>query len=80
MKTKNSALAMFLFASLVLGGASSWLSADEPEGKASTGPRIVVDEPDLDLGQLDKGVAAEAKFTLRNAGDETLKILRAKPG
>jgi hypothetical protein len=80
MKTISSASALCLLSGLLLCGAASPLLADEPEGKAPSGPRIEVDATEIDLGVLDKGVVAEAKFTLRNTGDQTLKIIRAKPG
>ena len=44
------------------------------------GARIEMDQLEVDLGQLVKGESAEALFTIHNGGDETLRILRAKPG
>jgi hypothetical protein len=40
----------------------------------------VVESEQIDLGQLVRGSSAEARFTLRNEGETTLHILRAKPG
>ena len=47
---------------------------------APSGPRIEVETRVIDLGVINKGAPAEAKFTIRNAGDQILEILRAKPG
>jgi hypothetical protein len=69
-----------MLAALVLCGAALPFLAEEPQVAAPSGPRIEVDAAEIDLGALDKGVTAEAKFTLRNSGDQTLKIIRAKPG
>jgi hypothetical protein len=80
MMNTSSGLSRYLLALLALCCGALPLSADQPEGVAPSGPRIEVDAAELDLGVLDKGVTAEAKFTLRNSGDETLKIIRAKPG
>jgi hypothetical protein len=47
---------------------------------AAIGPRLEVDPMEIDLGAVDRGEDAEARFTLRNTGDQTLEIIRAKPG
>ena len=44
------------------------------------GPRIEMGQLEVDLGELVKGETAEARFAIHNRGDETLRILRAKPG
>jgi hypothetical protein len=46
----------------------------------ATGPRIEVEQHTVDLGQIVRGETAEARFAFHNRGDETLRILRAKPG
>jgi hypothetical protein len=56
------------------------VTGQEPAEKAPIGPRIEVDATEIDLGAISRGEKAEAKFTLRNTGDQTLKILKAKPG
>ena len=47
---------------------------------AKQGARIEMGQVEVDLGQLVKGETAEARFAIHNRGDETLRILRAKPG
>ena len=80
MMNISSGLSRYLLTLLALCGAALPLVAEEPEGAAPSGPRIEVDATEIDLGVLDKGATAEATFTLRNGGDQTLKIIRAKPG
>jgi hypothetical protein len=65
---------------LGLSCAVGQASGQEPSGTAPIGPRIEVEVTEIDLGQIDRGADAEAKFTLRNTGDQTLQILKAKPG
>jgi len=47
---------------------------------AAPAPRAVVETREIDLGQVVRGESAEARFELRNDGDEVLRVLRAKPG
>ena len=47
---------------------------------AVAGPRLEIAATEIDLGSLSKGETAEARFELRNSGDEVLRILEAKPG
>jgi hypothetical protein len=55
--------------------------SDTSEGAAvADGPRIVVDEPLVDVGEVVRGESATGQFTVRNAGTETLRIQRVKPG
>lgn len=58
---------------LLLAAALAW-------GTAAAGPTIEVVNAEVDLGDLIRGSTAEAAFTLRNTGDETLRILGADPG
>jgi hypothetical protein len=44
------------------------------------GPRLQVETPQVDAGQVDKGDVIEATFVLRNTGDAPLHILKARPG
>ena len=46
----------------------------------AAGPKIVVDQPSVDLGTVTRGDVREARFALRNAGDAVLHILRVDPG
>jgi hypothetical protein len=43
-------------------------------------PKLEIDKEIMDLGDLVRGTKAEATFVIRNSGQETLKILSAKPG
>jgi hypothetical protein len=65
---------------LALSFSAGQLLGQEGAGSAAIGPRLEVDPMEIDLGAVDRGEDAEARFTLRNTGDQTLKILRAKPG
>ncbi len=47
---------------------------------AAAGPRAVVETPKIDLGQVPRGDSVEARFVIRNDGDEVLRILKVKPG
>jgi hypothetical protein len=50
-------------------------------GEASSGtPRLVVDRTEIDLGDLPFDQLATAVFTLTNAGDGVLNILRGAVG
>lgn len=53
-------------------------AAGGPTGEAD-GPRVVVDEPVLDVGKVPVGETVEAAFTLRNEGAAPLEITRVKP-
>jgi hypothetical protein len=39
-----------------------------------------VEQETVDLGDVIRGEAVVASFVIRNAGGETLRILKAKPG
>ena len=43
-------------------------------------PALVVESPQLTLGDVKEGEDAVAVFKLRNTGDAELKILSARPG
>jgi hypothetical protein len=43
-------------------------------------PRLEVDALEVQLGEIVRGQKVEAGFELRNAGEGTLRIERAKPG
>jgi len=58
----------------------SLLAAAMSGGGAAGAPTVEVVVADVDVGELLRGSTAEAVFTLRNTGDETLRILGADPG
>ena len=63
---------------LVLGPAGT--AAQQPASADPSGPRLRVDEMQVDLGTLIKGDRSVAEFALHNDGDETLRIVKVKPG
>ena len=54
--------------------------ATVPASVSVGGPRFEVDSLVCDLGELRKGEDGLARFAVTNSGDETLRILRVKPG
>jgi hypothetical protein len=65
----------------IRGLAVRWsLLAVMSVGAAHAAPVVETAASEIDLGELIRGAAAEARFTLRNTGDETLRILGAEPG
>ena len=44
------------------------------------GGRMTLESETVDLGDVVKGQLATAVFTIRNTGEDLLKILEAKPG
>ena len=60
-------------ATLVVGSARA-------EGPPPPAPRLEVETPTIDLGQVVRGRTEPVVFELRNAGDASLTILGAKPG
>ena len=44
------------------------------------GPKFFLKEQEVDLGDVKEGEIIEHTFTVRNQGDETLEIVRVKPG
>ena len=49
-------------------------------GTVSAVPVLEPAASEVDVGSLIRGASGEAVFTLRNTGDETLRILGAEPG
>jgi hypothetical protein len=43
-------------------------------------PRAEIETTEIDLGTLDRGSKATARFEVRNAGEAELRILQVKPG
>ena len=67
-----------LLALLAMAGGAA--AAQPAEAPATTGPRIEVEQREIDLGSIVRGEAAEARFALHNRGDKTANVLRVKPG
>lgn len=70
-------------ACLVAVRAADVVTAGREEGaeaKPARGGRLSVDQAVLDIGDVVRGETATATFVLRNTGEETLKILSARPG
>jgi hypothetical protein len=56
-------------------------AATESEAVApEPAPRLEVDALEVQLGEIVRGQKVEAHFELRNTGQGTLRIERAKPG
>jgi len=65
---------------VLLAGAVPAAEQPDPAGTSEARPRLEIEERIARLGEVAKGEVVEARFTLRNTGDATLLILRAKPG
>jgi hypothetical protein len=50
-----------------------------PVGAAGPTPRVIVDQPTLDLGRVVRGQTVEGTFVVRNLGAGTLHLLEVKP-
>ncbi|HKQ61723.1 MAG TPA: DUF1573 domain-containing protein [Candidatus Polarisedimenticolaceae bacterium] len=61
-------------------GAIDPAAAPPPPPAAGAGPHLELTTKSVDLGPIDKGQKAVARFELRNTGDEVLRILNARPG
>ena len=57
-----------------------WLLAVMHGAALSAAPVVEPAASEVDVGSLVRGASGEAVFTLRNTGDETLRILGAEPG
>ena len=44
------------------------------------GPKMVLKEREFDCGEVKEGEVIEYTFSVLNQGDETLEIIRVKPG
>jgi hypothetical protein len=80
IKRLGSGYSISLLIALALAAVPPVASAGEQKEAAPSGPRIEVEAKEIDLGVINKGAVAEATFTIRNGGDQILKITRAKPG
>jgi len=74
MKQRFGLMALLVGSCLVGGAASA------SEAPAAAAPRLEIDKPILDLGDVVRGQVATAVFELRNAGDAVLRVLNVKPG
>jgi len=43
--------------------------------QSDTGPRLAVDQPMIDFGQVQVGKMVQASFVLSNSGDQPLQVL-----
>ncbi len=50
------------------------------ESAAKPGGRLQVEQEVVDAGDVVRGQEAKGTFLLKNVGDQTLKVLSAKPG
>ena len=57
-------------------GASAAPGGTPPGGP----PRLVLDNPEIDLGPIARGELAQADFVLRNAGGRLLTLRAVEPG
>jgi hypothetical protein len=55
-------------------------AGDAAAEAAGPRPKLQIVDREVDLGKLHRGDKAEARFELRNVGDEVLRIQRVKPG
>jgi len=76
--TRIAAAAWLL--AVALPGASQTTAPSRPAGEVATPPRMEVEKEVIDLGDVISGDVVVASFKIRNAGGETLRILKAKPG
>jgi len=58
----------------------SSLSAQAVKQPGASTPRFEFESTEIDLGTIDRGEVSTARFTLRNVGDQPVRILRVKPG
>jgi hypothetical protein len=73
-------LAQATSAAVAQAPGSSATAPPSTEQQTTSGPRVETETTLIDLGQLARGETSEARFALHNRGDETLQILRVKPG
>ena len=59
---------------------SAGLAALALGGSAMAGPDLVLNYRGFDFGKVIRGEPVEAELTMRNIGDQTLRIERAKAG
>jgi hypothetical protein len=64
---------------IAVSAAGLWWPAEAGDASSGT-PRLVLDRTEIDLGDLPFDQLATAVFTLTNAGDGVLNILRGAVG
>lgn len=69
-------LAIFFFIFSTLQGVAQQAPPDTTEGPA---PRISIQPRDWDYGYLPKGVSVSHIYTIKNEGDDTLRITNVRP-
>jgi len=69
-----------ILALLCLFFAPQAYTGEEAQVKVASGPEIRFEAEALELGEAVRGELLEATFVYHNAGDQPLKILKAKPG
>lgn len=85
MSFRNCGLLRCLVFALLIGYGSR---ATAQQGPATTGPsappgpspKLEIAQEVIDLGELPRIGEAQATFVIRNTGEDTLRILSAKPG
>ena len=55
-------------------------AADPPPKADSHVPRLAIEKPEFDAGEVVKGKDVEAVFLVRNDGQGELRLLSVKPG
>ena len=65
---------------LILVVVLSSLAAQEVGKPLPSGPRLEFESTEVELGTIDRGEVSTARFTVRNLGDQPLRIVRVKPG
>ena len=56
------------------------LCAYSASAQAASGPKMVLKEWEFDCGKVKEGEIIEHTFSVLNQGDETLEIVRVRPG
>lgn len=49
-------------------------------GARAAGPRLVVEQPEIDIGEVIRGETGRGIFELKNAGDAPLRVTNVQPG
>ena len=74
MAMRKQMLMAILFTSLIC------LCAYSAPAQAAPGPKMVLKEREFDCGEVKEGMVIEHTFSVLNQGDETLEIVRVRPG
>lgn len=79
----SKVIAACFFACSLVGSVHAAPAAEapkDPPAQKTGGPRLVIEQEVLDVGQVIRGQNATGTFILRNEGTDTLRVLSAKPG